>query len=899
MILKLTTFVSFILLTAISIAQPICLGNDATVCVGTPVQIQNCGGGASTGNGLVVLPSPTSVSLSDDSWSGVVNIGFTFSFYGVNYTQCVIGSNGLVSFNTANAGGYCSWSLNGTPLPMTGNTTALNTTMLCYQDINPGIGGQIYYQTIGTAPNRKFYVVYANIPMFSSGECQYMSLVLNETSNNVEYYIGNKSTSSSGWNGSLAIQAVQNNGGTAAVATTGRNNTVWTCSNDGRLYTPTSPSNTSSYTVTPIPYVTVTSNLNTSSFVWKNTLGQTFPYNNGVLNIPSAQAGTVGYFLSMTSTQCQVVSGSLSDTSFITGVSASVTATSTPDICSSGQGTVTANPGAGMAPFTFNWPALGATTQSVTGVFGGTYLVKITDAMGCQASATVTVTNTPATFSATSTIVSCPGGNDGTATATMTPVLGTVTYLWDDPAAQTTQTAVGLTAGTYNCVVTSSVGCSSTVTVTVTEIPGMIGTFTTVSDVTCHSMNDGIIEVQVTQGTAPYSYSWDQSTSTSNRADDLFVGTHTVTITDALGCVITMTNTLNEPAALKITSLTPDSIICPENKILLKVAGQGGSTPYTFTWSENGNVIGTGDSILVDPVNTNTQYCVELTEVCGSPKTDSCMRVNFPPAIVPQYVSNLPYSCLPGAFTFFNQSQNANLIDSVIVDFGNNKTGVFHGNADISYTYTKPGIYTMTVTAISERGCVTTNTFPGIANVLANPIADFNFTANPTSIFETTIGIKDNSTSDVTNWQWYAPGSDNEHSIVTNPIMKYPEGVVGTYEVQLIVTTNEGCVDTVSKILSVLSDIIFYSPNTFTPDGDEFNQTWKFHVDGVDQFNFELLIFDRWGELVWETHDVNSEWDGTYHGKIIPEGTYVWIARVKDLYSDSKRTFNGTINLIR
>ncbi|HRP54280.1 MAG TPA: hypothetical protein PLI97_12345, partial [Fluviicola sp.] len=97
---------------------------------------------------------------------------------------------------------------------------------------NPGMGGQIYYQTIGTAPNRKFYVVYANIPMFSSGECQYMSLVLNETSNNVEYYIGNKSTSSSGWNGSLAIQAVQNNGGTAAVATTGRNNTVWTCSND-------------------------------------------------------------------------------------------------------------------------------------------------------------------------------------------------------------------------------------------------------------------------------------------------------------------------------------------------------------------------------------------------------------------------------------------------------------------------------------------------------------------------------------------------------------------------------------------------------------------------------------------------------------------------------------------
>jgi len=159
--------------------------------------------------------------------------------------------------------------------------------------------------------------------------------------------------------------------------------------------------------------------------------------------------------------------------------------------------------------------------------------------------------------------------------------------------------------------------------------------------------------------------------------------------------------------------------------------------------------------------------------------------------------------------------------------------------------------------------------------------------------------MQDKSSPGVVSWTWSAPGADPNNSTYESPTFHYPEGVVGTYTIQLIVETPEGCVDTVERVLSVNSDILFYAPNAFTPDGDEFNQTWKFYVSGIDQFNFELMIFNRWGEMIWETHDPNVGWDGTYNGKPVPAGGYTWIANVKGLYNDYKQKFNGTINLMK
>lgn len=894
----LTTFIHIFGYSQTLPTVNLCLGQDATVCMGQPVVITNCGGG-STGTGAagINLNAPTSVSLSDDSWSSVVNIGFSFSFYGNTYTQCVIGSNGQVTFNTSSAGGYNPWSIaGGGPLPNTTLTGARNSIMLTYQDINPSLGGQIQYQTIGTAPNRKFVVLYKDIYMFScTSQCNYMAIIMYETSNEFELHIGNKPVCNS-WNSGVAIQGSENNAMTVAHITPGRNNTVWGANQDGRRFTPTTPSNTASYTMAQIPYVMVTSP--GSNYIWQNTLGQTFPYNNGVLNVTTIPPGTTGYFLS--GSACGASIGSITnDTTWLTRVSSSVTATSTPDICSSNIGTVTATPGNGIAPFTFNWPTLGSTNQTVTGVAGGTYTVQMVDGNGCPSSANVVVGNTPATFSGTTTVVSCPGGNDGTATAIMTPPLGTVSYLWDDPMAQTTATATGLSAGTYTCTVTSTIGCTGTVTVTVSEIPGMIATIANQSDVTCNSGNNGMIEIDVTQGTPGYSYSWDNSTSTDSIADDLYAGTHTATITDFNGCVITIQVTIGEPNPLSITTITSPTQICPEDDIQLDVTGIGGSSPYTYTWTEGGNIIGTGPSIVVDPLVTNTQYCVRLSEACGSPADDSCTVITFPMPIEPNILPNKTEDCIPGFFEFENTSSNAGEIATTYFEFSDGNSYLEIGADSTSNTFPIPNQYSCNMTVTSIYGCVYTGTFNNIIDVKPLPIADFTFSSNPATFFETAIQMQDRSTVDVIDWEWLSPGSTPSYSNSANPNFTFPEGEVGDYPVTLMVTTEHGCTDTVTYIMHVVQDVILYAPNSFTPDGDEHNQSWGIHIAGIDIYHFDLYIFNRWGELIWESHDPSATWDGTYNGEIVQSGMYIWKADAKDSLNDGKYEFNGYINVLK
>lgn len=578
------------------------------------------------------------------------------------------------------------------------------------------------------------------------------------------------------------------------------------------------------------------------------------------------------------------------------------TATSTVASCSTGtDGTATANfsgvPSGVTATYLWDDPAA-QTTQTATGLLPGTYTCTITLSNGCSGTATAVVGNNTVTTSSSSTFVSCPGGADGTATVTSSSP-GTFSYLWNDPLAQTTQTATGLAAGNYICTITSSVGCVNDVAVTVTEIPGMTGTFSTVSNVTCYTKNDGVLAVSISQGTAPYSYSWDRSSSTSNSADDLYVGDHVVTITDANGCVITMTNTLTEPDPLAISFLTPDTQICPEDNIQLSVAGTGGSTAYTFTWSSNGVVLGTGTSITVDPDVTNTVYCVELTEACDSPPTDSCMVITFPVPVPPVLTPDKYVDCRPGEFFIQNTSPNIGELATTYIDFGNNTNAVVLNGGDTSVVYNRVGTYTLEVVNTSIYGCVYDTILVDFFTVNPEPTANFYVGGNPTTIFETTLQAHELASSDVVNWEWISPHSLPSYSNLEDPQFTFPEGVEGIYPVTLIVTSYYGCTDTVTLDVIVEEAILFYAPNAFTPDGDEFNQTWKLSLKGGDIYGFNLKVFNRWGEVVWETNDPNVGWDGTYNGKPVPQGMYTWRASLKNKNNDGKNEYNGTVNVLR
>lgn len=895
---KVATIVSlFISFLAFGQDHTVCLGDDIEVCKGASVQIQDCGNGL--GGAGVVLTNPSSVSLTDDRFSGIINIGFTFNFYGQDYTQCVIGSNGMISFNTSNANQSNSWSLDGSPLPNSGGTGSLanarNAAMITYHDINPGQGGEILYETIGTAPNRMFVVIYSNIPMFSSGECAYQAGIFYEGTNEIEFFISHKPIS--GWNGGLAIQGLQNSAGTVAHIVAGRNNTQWTTTNDGKLFTPDSPTNTTNYTISDIPFKTVFGA--GAGMQWKSTIGQSFAYNGGQLNINSVQTGTRGYFLTLSGSSCNSMVGAISDTTWITGKVVTATGSSESDFCGAGVGSVTVTPTQGEAPYSYEWPASlgGATTQTVDNVPAGTYLAKVTDDMGCIGAVNITVDDVPADYDVVTTLVSCPGGNDGTATVTMVPELGNITYQWNDPAGQTTATAVGLSAGTYECTVTSDVGCNEVVEVTIEEIPGMNLEVLLESDVTCHAGNDGEIRVNITDGSAPYSYQWSRSGSVNFFADDLEVGDHTLAVTDNNGCVITQDFTLNEPAPLELVTVSLDTIICIGDSVMLSATGQGGSSQHTYTWRVNGQTVAVGDQVYVTPTSEFTEYCVTLSEACGSPVDEKCMVVNYPDEVNIMLSPDKTGDCFPVEVNFDNITETNETVDYTIWMYSDGGKDTTSGLSPVSHEFGE-GIWDVKMTVVTDRGCVYEKDFSHLIEGYSYPVPDFYINPNPASVYEPNVKVYSQSSSDIVSYQWFADGASPSYSSQQNPTFSYPNEI-NSYPLILVVENEFGCRDTLEKIVRIENEVILYAPNTFTPDSDGFNDAWSIHISGIDKYSFELELFNRWGELIFESRDPEGAWDGTYGGVKVPSGTYLWKIVAHDYDNDNKYEFNGFVNVLR
>jgi gliding motility-associated-like protein len=114
------------------------------------------------------------------------------------------------------------------------------------------------------------------------------------------------------------------------------------------------------------------------------------------------------------------------------------------------------------------------------------------------------------------------------------------------------------------------------------------------------------------------------------------------------------------------------------------------------------------------------------------------------------------------------------------------------------------------------------------------------------------------------------------------------------------VTNNHGCIDSITKLVVVENEVIYYVPNTFTPDPDQFNPVFKpIFTTGFDIYNYKLLIFNRWGEVIFESNNAAYGWDGTYGGKICQDGIYTWNIIFKELKKDKRYNITGHVNLLR
>ena len=158
--------------------------------------------------------------------------------------------------------------------------------------------------------------------------------------------------------------------------------------------------------------------------------------------------------------------------------------------------------------------------------------------------------------------------------------------------------------------------------------------------------------------------------------------------------------------------------------------------------------------------------------------------------------------------------------------------------------------------------------------------------------------INPSNYADIYNWTFEGIGTSSDF----NPTVNYPDEPE-SYEVELVALTDEGCSDTARTVITILDRIIFYVPNTFTPDNDNFNETFQpVFYSGFDPQDYNLLIFNRWGEIVFESNDASIGWDGTYgvdNKNIVKDGTYVWKIEFKETMSDKRHVHTGHVNVLK
>lgn len=526
---------------------------------------------------------------------------------------------------------------------------------------------------------------------------------------------------------------------------------------------------------------------------------------------------------------------------------------------------------------------------------GGLY--KYIVGIGCTDTAEVLVNEITINLSSTLTDSDCNACN-GVVEINASNNTNPTQYSLDGITFQGTNIFTGICPGTYTANVVDDLGCGADIQVIINEINLPTIDAITVIDVDCNSANNGSVEI-LTTNVALVEINGPNGTLVNPTGifNNLAPGNYSILVDNGFGCTAVDNFVVTEPLPLSITNIIPDSVICEGATIDLFAAGQGGSSPITFVWTENLTALGTGNSITVSPQSA-TQYCATITEACGSPTQTACVDISNPAPIQPILTPDVTGACFPFEVVFTNNT-NSTEVAFTEINFGDGTNVILNGLSPVAHTFEQVGIYDVDVLITSIYGCEYQVSYPSLITAFDYPEADFNIMPSPVSMFDTEVQLTSVSSPDVVNFNWNFTGADIAFSSLEDPVVNYPELVIGNYPVQLIVTNANGCSDTIIKDVNVISDVLFFAPNTFTPDDNEYNQNWSISILGIDVFDFNLKVFNRWGQLMFESNDPNGAWDGTYDGKLVPSGTYVWILETKDEQTDERYEYKGYVTVLR
>ena len=561
-----------------------------------------------------------------------------------------------------------------------------------------------------------------------------------------------------------------------------------------------------------------------------------------------------------------------------------------------GQIVVLASPISGsFAQYSYLWQNGGSTLPSVNGICAGTYTVTVTNNAGCFATATATVTEPIAVLANASNVTSttCNSVCDGSVTITANGGTPPYTYNWSSLGSGSAPN--NLCAGSYTCAVTDMQNCSTPVTVVISEPPVMTVLINPTAAICIGQAS--ILTAVASGGNGGYNYTWTGGTNPTNTSivstSPVSTSIYTVSVIDVNNCapvVASITVTVNAPLNVVASS---NVTLCAGQAANMSATASGGNGVYQYNWA-TGTTPTTGSNVSAIPMGTTT-YTVTVTDACGTPPSmDSVVvTVNSLPTL--SITSSAIAGCAPLCSNFTINSNPA--MSAATWSFTNGT--VANGSPVNNICFSTVGTYGATITVIDINGCQNSFTNSTIVVVYPNPIAAFSYSPIPASEINPVIKFTDSSYGAAINgWMWHFGNLGDSSSVFQNPTFDY--GVAGSYEVWLSVSTINGCVDSVVHTVVIDPEFIIYVPNAFSPNEDGTNEFFFPKGVGVDEKNYQMWVYDRWGNMIFTTDDWAKGWNGKVqgHDEVVQEDVYVWKIRLKTFDGQSK-SFVGHVTVVK
>ncbi|WP_166664857.1 PKD domain-containing protein [Pedobacter metabolipauper] len=387
---------------------------------------------------------------------------------------------------------------------------------------------------------------------------------------------------------------------------------------------------------------------------------------------------------------------------------------------------------------------------------------------------------------------------------------------------------------------------------------------------------------------------------------------YTITLTATSACGVSApfsTTVLVRAKPLSVFSPNVTATCAGSAIVFTNTSPEASNTTYTFDFGDGSPLEVKNDRSSVShsfaAVGMTRTYVVKMTarSACGESMSQYTVRIS-PNNIVAELVVNSPddRGCAPHTVPFYN---NTNGATRFVYDFGDGTTmTTITAPEVVNHTFTTPGVYTVTLTATND--CFTSVTTETIT-VLAQPEPDFSY--NPEVAWPGLNIDFTNLTENGSSYVW--DFGDGTTSTLENPAHRYL--AEGSYRVSLTVTNLNNCTRTVVKTIVIVPEPgTVFVPNAFTPGSDN-PALREFKAKGIGIKAWRMGVFDKWGELLWETTKLDDGkpvegWDGTFKGTAMPQGVYYWkisvefnngIAWKGMTYNSSAPRRTGVIHLIR